>query len=621
MFRRFWNDRRGNYALMTAAAIVPIMGGLAIAVDYTEMAKQRQETLNALDAAGIATARRVQEGATDDEAKLYAKNFFEANLGSVEPKNTTLSVILPNYNVGAGTLKLSAGLKYKPYFFPAFAALIGKSTTGTTDLDFAATSEVKMQDTIELAIVLDNSGSMAELGHGSSKVRMDLLKDAAKQLVDTLSDTASQMKQVAKPVQVGLVPFAASVNVGPGNATASWMDVDGISPVHHENFNWASMPAGYEITANAAGVYYKTGNSWPTAQKNTKVTRFSLFDEMKYYTNNSGTKANYASWLGCVEARPSPYDVKDVAPTTATPVTLFVPMFAPDEPTSSYNDWFLFKSGRTNYYWSDVSSGSAATKQAYMPKYFDTATVGASNGYVAPNGTSPASYGDGPNSMCTTKPITALTDISTTTGKTAVKNSIDAMQPDGATNVPEGMAWGWRVVSSAAPFTDGRPETQKGNDKVVIVITDGANTYYTPSSLGASDPAGNQSIYSNFGYAGKTTPGGGYTTSRIFQGTTVTKTDYSNANYTSAMNQHFDTLCANAKAAGVIVMTVAVDLDMSNTTEKKQADELKACASPSKFRKDASGIAEQNFWNTTGGDLSTTFKAIANELSNLRIVG
>src|SRR3954466_6239350 len=112
MFRRFWNDRRGNYALMTAAAIVPIMGGLAIAVDYTEMAKQRQETLNALDAAVIATARRVQEGATDNEAKLYAKNFFEANLGSVEPKNTTLSVILPNYKVGAGTLKLSAGLKY-----------------------------------------------------------------------------------------------------------------------------------------------------------------------------------------------------------------------------------------------------------------------------------------------------------------------------------------------------------------------------------------------------------------------------------------------------------------------------------------------------------------------------
>jgi Flp pilus assembly protein TadG len=617
MFRKFWNDRRGNYALMTAAAIVPIMGGLAIAVDYGEMSKQRQETLNALDAAGIATARRIQEGATDDEAKLYAKNFFEANLGSVEPKNTTLSIVLPNYNVGAGTLKLSAGLKYKPYFFPTFAALLGKSTTGTTDLDFAATSEIKMQDTIELSLVLDNSGSMSQLGHGSSKVRMDLLKDAAKQLVDAMSGTASQMKQISKPVQIGLVPFAASVNVGPDKETASWMDTNGISPVHHENFDWSTMPSGYSVTPTA-GIYYKTGNSWGT-QKGEKVTRFTLFKEMKYYTasGNNSPKANYTSWQGCVEARPSPYDVNDTSPSNTVPATLFVPMFAPDEPSSAVNDWYLFRYNRVDYYWSDVLGNgySGLQKQGYMGKYFDIP----SGGYVAPYRTAPAGMDEGPNFMCTTSAITPLTDISAAAGATAIKNAIDAMQPNGATNVPEGMAWGWRVVSSGAPFTEGRPETQKGNDKVVIVITDGANTYYTPGFFNAGDPAGNQSAYSNLGYVGKTTPG--YTTSRMFQGTTVSKTTYSEANYTVAMNQHFDALCANAKTAGIIVMTVAVDLDMNNATEKKQADELKACASPSKFRKDASGNPEQNFWNTTGGDLSTTFKAIANELSNLRIVG
>ena len=92
MIRRFFSDERGNYALMTVVAIVPIMGALALGVDYTEMARQRQETLNALDASGIATARRIIEGATDDEAKAYAKNFFEANLGSVDPANTTLTV-------------------------------------------------------------------------------------------------------------------------------------------------------------------------------------------------------------------------------------------------------------------------------------------------------------------------------------------------------------------------------------------------------------------------------------------------------------------------------------------------------------------------------------------------
>ena len=117
MFRRFWNDKRGGYAIMTVVATIPLLGGLAVAIDYGEMSRQRQETLNALDAAGIATARRIQEGATDDQAKAYAKSFFEANLRHVKPINTSLTVLLPNQNVGSGTLKLTAALKLKPYFF------------------------------------------------------------------------------------------------------------------------------------------------------------------------------------------------------------------------------------------------------------------------------------------------------------------------------------------------------------------------------------------------------------------------------------------------------------------------------------------------------------------------
>ena len=82
----------------------------------------------------------------------------------------------------------------------------------------------------------------------------------------------------------------------------------------------------------------------------------------------------------------------------------------------------------------------------------------------------------------------------------AVKAAIDAMAPDGTTNVPEGMAWGWRVVSQRRALHRGRPETEKGNDKVVIVLTDGANTYYTPGWL---RHAGNKSTYSSYGYTGQ----------------------------------------------------------------------------------------------------------------------
>ena len=180
--RSFFKDERGNYALLTAVAIVPIMGALALGVDYAEMSRQRQETLNALDAAGIATARRIIDGGvTDEQAKAYAKTFFETNLGSVEPANAVLTVLLPQNNTGGGTLKLTAGLKYKPYFFGAFSQLMGKSAS---DVNFSASSEIKLKNTLEVALVLDNSGSMTETGGGSSKVRFDLLKTAATEFVD-----------------------------------------------------------------------------------------------------------------------------------------------------------------------------------------------------------------------------------------------------------------------------------------------------------------------------------------------------------------------------------------------------------------------------------------------------
>jgi hypothetical protein len=294
-------------------------------------------------------------------------------------------------------------------------------------------------------------------------------------------------------------------------------------------------------------------------------------------------------------------------------------MFAPDEPGDIWTTSPLTMTdnyGAYNNWWNDLTedtSGSYGTiRQKYMPKYFTP----------APQSVAAAVGDDGPNGSCTNTPITPLTDVSVVAGQTSIKASIDLMSPNGATNVPEGMAWGWRVLSSGAPFTDGRPETEKGNDKVVIVLTDGQNTYYTPSSLGSNDPANNKSTYSAYGYAGKWDPTY-YATSRIFLGTPVgiSKTDYSNGNYTKAMNAQFDTLCANAKAANVMIMTVSLDLDANDTTEKAQMDALKACSSDSRFRKNASGVPEKLYWNATGGNLADKFKEIASELSNLRIVG
>jgi Flp pilus assembly protein TadG len=632
MLRKFLRDIRGSYAIATAVAMAPIMGGLALAIDFTEMNRQRQATIHALDAANLATSWRFDKGASDEELKAYAKDYFEANLGPVDPKDTVLHVALPSSG-GGGTLRMTADLTYRPYFYPAFLAMM--SDGGSSRIKFRATSEVRLKNTLEVALALDNSGSMKELGKGSNKVRFDLLKEAAKQLVDTIAAEGQLIKQVDKPVQFALVPFAASVNVGPDNAGQPWMDQDGISPIHHENFDWSTFSSSSKKVEKAGGVYYKKGNGWGSAEGE-KVTRFTLFKELKRLVCDDwdddecedwDEPSSFASWEGCVEARPSPYNTTDAAPSSAIPATLFVPMFAPDETdrTDSYS-----RPANNNWWKDGTSESSSSYRQRYMPKYFTPAPLEDDGDSVDRMG-----LNEGPNASCTTKPITPLVDVSTSAGLTKIKGAIDNMIALGGTNVPEGLAWGWRAVSGGSPFTEGRSDQERGNDKVVILLTDGENTYYTPTSVvayrysgqywnyGGNDLAGSKSIYSSFGYPKPYS--NGYSHGRLFLGTSsgIGKTDFSNSNYGAALNEHMATVCSNAKASNVIVMTVALDLDPANNAQKKQIDGLRACASESRFRKDPDDPSKpaKLFWNATGGNLADKFKEIADELSNLRIVG
>ncbi|TIO89200.1 MAG: hypothetical protein E5Y00_02810, partial [Mesorhizobium sp.] len=93
--------------------------------------------------------------------------------------------------------------------------------------------------------------------------------------------------------------------------------------------------------------------------------------------------------------------------------------------------------------------------------------------------------------------------------------------------------------------------------------------------------------------------------------------------YTNALNEQMAKLCDHAKAANIMVMTVALDMSATDAGDKQAMDALKTCSSDSRFRKDPADPSKpaKLFWNATGATLSDNFKEIANELSNLRVVG
>ena len=369
MMRGFLADRRGNYALMTVVAMVPLMGGLAFAVDFAEMNRQKQAVDNALDAAGIATARQVVTGASEAELLAYAKNFFEANLGSVDPADTQLTVVLPANQVGGGTLKLSAQLNYKPLFFPVFAELIGTpEEAANADISFVTRTEIRLKNTLEVALVLDNSGSMDNYHRrparsASTCSRLRPRNSSRRWRIRRSSSSRSTSRCSFRWCRSRL----RSMSDRRMPARPGWTS-NGLSPVHQENFDWSTLNAPNKTAEKIGGIWYKKGTGWGE-EEGQMLTRYSLYRDMKVVTSHErvagservvcdeyranhtckrdhkeydyvDTYGPFASWQGCVEARPYPYNTNDAPARRLEQYRhrlrrsgdMFVPMFAPDEP-------------------------------------------------------------------------------------------------------------------------------------------------------------------------------------------------------------------------------------------------------------------------------------------------
>ncbi len=650
--RKFCRDRRGNYALMTVLAMVPLMGGVAMAVDFTGMTREKQMVVNALDAANFATARRLVEGATDDQLKAYALDFFNTNLNKVDPADTTLDVVLPSSSTGGGILKLCAALVYHPYFLPAAAMLVGKPSTA---INYSVCSEVRLKNTLEVAMVLDNSGSMTTPGTGSGQKRIDLLKQAAKQLVDTLALQAGLIKQIDKPVQFSLVPFAASVNVGANNDNASWIDAYGLSPIHNENFDWSTLNASDKYAQKINGIWYKKGTGWgrrgrPDADPVLALPRHEGGHQSRAHCRQQACRLRQIPFQSYLLGQPRRIrlqrhlrSVRQLAGLRRGPALPLQCQRRTGLRRAQQHRHRRRRSG--NDVRADVRAGRARQPLVRHPgsgrgrarRPMAPQTAGGTTTHRAPparpgSPTWPSissrgrsmrrccAKGAGPNYSCTTTPITPLTDVTKPEGLAAIKAAIDLMAPNGNTNVPEGTAWGWRTVSSGEPFTEGRPETERGNDKVVIVLTDGENTYSTaePRPRRQQVDLRRLRLYRPRLQRHLGRPG----CSAARRAPSASSTIRS-SNYTAALNEQMATLCNNAKAANIMVMTVALDMSATDAGDQKAMDALKTCSSDSRFRKDPTDPSKpaKLFWNATGATLSDNFKEIANELSNLRVIG
>ena len=298
----------------------------------------------------------------------------------------------------------------------------------------------RRQRNIELALVLDTTGSMGQSG------KMSAMQNAANKMVETLFNGQA----TSNTLNISVVPFAAAVNVGSTNKDADWIDKNGKSGIATEDYD------------------------------STSVKSFDL------YKNLAGYKS-YWSWDGCVRERDGDdYELTDAAPSTGTAQSLFAPYLAPDEADGDHDEGDDY----SNSYIEDGDCGtnsSSKRKAIKCQKY--------TGKYSNPKKDESVS---GPNWNCPPQSVTALTN-----NKSTVKTAIGALQANGNTVIPAGLLWGWRVLSPTAPFTEGKAYDEEERIKAIVLLTDGENSV-SGGGNGKNNSVYNAFGYARNGHLGKT---------------------------------------------------------------------------------------------------------------------
>ena len=201
----FRRDERANVAPMFAIAAIPILGLTGTAVDYSNANAARTAMQAALDSTALMLSKEAN-GLTQTQLNEKATQYFTANISNTEAKNIVVTPVFSTPQAGNFVLSLSASASVDLRFMKLF---------GQGSMPISSSMEIKWGiKKLELAMVLDNTGSMAQ----SSK--MTHLKTAAHNLLTTLKNAAKK----AGNVKVAIIPFDVTVKPGTSYKDEFWID-------------------------------------------------------------------------------------------------------------------------------------------------------------------------------------------------------------------------------------------------------------------------------------------------------------------------------------------------------------------------------------------------------------
>jgi hypothetical protein len=532
---------------------------------------------DALDSAALAIGS--SPGLSQDAAKQLAQQYFNANF---KPDSTNMTTPAIDVSINGQSVTISAVYSLPTTVLKAAGDALGSSALQNIDVK-SNTTVVWGQTKLWVGLVLDNTGSMTESDSGGTKLAA--LKSATHQLLTLLQGASANPGDV----QVSIVPFSKDVRFSSSaNVSASWIDWTDweAAPASAPGFNdgpgtscpWSTGTQGYRCvkqpgsttttstipstgtytgyicpsvdngtaSAGRAGHYYNGCYTSTAATQNSTSTSSNT----TYNQVCSKTGSNSGTTCVCGSGYPKSSTTNSGSSSTTTNTTCGCSSSGSGKnKTTTCTETAVATTTTTvtqngwSHTW--VINAHSTWGGCIMDRNQDYDTTNSS-----PSATSGSLFPAENSDYCPP----ALT-LSLGYDWTALSNEVDSMNANGNTNQTIGLQHGMMTLVTGSPYN--APTLPAGTQKFIILLSDGANT---------------QNRW--------------------------TQTQ-------SSIDARMSAACTNAKAAGITVYTIF--LDIGGTSGNSSV--LQSCASASADYYDL----------TTTGSVSTTFAAIGQKITSLRV--
>jgi Flp pilus assembly protein TadG len=160
-------NTRGNVAVISAVAALPMVAAVGCALDYSNASMIKTKLQAAADAASLAsvsvnssiitTAKGMTKSGTISGGSTYATNFFNANL-TTSPEDTGYSNLSSTATVSLSGTTITAKVNYTASVSTYFLGVMGYKTIA---LSGTSTASYTLPSYINFYLMLDVSGSMS----------------------------------------------------------------------------------------------------------------------------------------------------------------------------------------------------------------------------------------------------------------------------------------------------------------------------------------------------------------------------------------------------------------------------------------------------------------------------